>query len=515
MTAPGDMGRDPARMTPRAPILSLTGIVKTFGGVRALGGTDFEVVQGEIHTLLGENGAGKSTMVKIIAGAHQPDEGHIRWQGSEIDHLDVAHATHLGIRVIHQKLNVIPHLSVQENLLLGREPSRLGVINRSQADQDAREALERVQLSLGLNRQAGTLAVGERQLLEIARALHGDVRLLVMDEPTASLGEREVDRLFSVMRRLRDDGVAVVFISHKLGEVTEISDRITVLRDGRTIGTVAAAEANHADLVEMMVGRVLSSGFAVERPVPTDEMVLAVDDLSTESGLEHVSLTLRRGEVLGVYGLMGSGRTSLARALVGADRILGGTILLHGQRFEPGSPARAKRRGLGLVPEERAQGTFEILSVRANVSAASGDLITRGPVVRGAIERSLADRVVRGLGVRTPSIEAPMRSLSGGNQQKVVIGRWLVRGARLLILDDPTSGVDVGAKHEIYRLIVDQTRSGSAVLMSSSELPELLAIANRILVLYRGRVAGILEGQEMTERNVLHLALRGMSVGST
>jgi len=498
-----------------SPLLRLVGVTLAFGGVRALDDASLEVAPGEVHTLLGENGAGKSTLVKVMAGVLRPDAGRVFWENVELDRLDVSVARRLGIRIIYQRLSTVAHLSVAENLALGREPTRFGIILRQRERRDAAAALERLGVSLHLDRQAGTLSVAERQLIEIGRALQGHLRVLVMDEPTASLGEREVERLFDVIRSLRTSGIAVIFISHKLAEVMTISDRVTVLRDGRTIDTVSARATSSSRLVEMMVGRAIAQGFQEERGSPGTEVVLEARDLWTESVLRGVSFALYRGEILGVYGLMGSGRTELARALFGADRLAAGQVLVDGRIVAPGSPAEAKHLGMGLVPEERPQSVFDELSVRENISSASGDLIAPAGIIRGGKERRLASRIVDSLGVRTTTIEAPLRSLSGGNQQKVVLGKWLMREARILIMDDPTAGVDVGAKLEIYRLIRRQTRDGASVLMSSSELPELLAIANRILVLHQGRSVGILSGEAMTQRNVLHLAVRGVAAGGT
>ncbi|MDO4682201.1 MAG: sugar ABC transporter ATP-binding protein [Lautropia sp.] len=491
-------------------LLSVQGLCKWFGGVRALGGANLEIRRGEVHTLLGENGAGKSTLVKIIAGALQPDEGSLSWEGRAMSDLDLMSSQRLGIRIIHQRLTTIAHLSVGENLLLGNEPHRHGVVNMKRARQQAREALARIGVQLDLDRPAGTLRVAERQLIEIARALIGDARLLVMDEPTASLGEREVEHLLALIRRLRDEGVAIVYISHKLPEVMAISDRVTIMRDGQTVETVAIEKTDPAALVESMVGRVLANDLAaVQKAAPDAAVVLEARSICTRTGLQDISFKLRRREVLGVYGLMGSGRTELARALFGADPLTGGSIHLDGRPVAIRSPRHARALGLGFVPEERPQAVFDDLSVLENATIAAAHLISRMTVMRHEHERFLAGEMVRRLGVRAASLDAPMRSLSGGNQQKVVLGRWLLRGSRILILDDPTSGVDVGAKAEIYRLISAETEGGLSVIMSSSELPELLTVSHRILVLHEGRIAGILEGERMTQRHVLNLAVRG------
>jgi ribose transport system ATP-binding protein len=494
--------------TPDA-LLRLDGIEKSFGGVHALKAASLDVRGGEIHTILGENGAGKSTLVKVVAGVLRPDAGTILWRGEDVTRLDVRSAARLGIRVIYQRLSTVSHLSVAENLSLGREPNRFGVLRRGQERRGVHAALDRLGVSLDLNHEAGSLPVAERQLIEIARALQGDVKMLVMDEPTASLGEREVERLFTVVRGLRDQGVAVIFISHKLAEVMAISDRITVLRDGAAVATVSARDTTPSQLIEMMVGRRISEGLGVERVAGSAEVLLKAVDLHTERGLNGVSFDLRRGEVLGVYGLMGSGRTELARALFGADRLQRGELWLDDVRITPRSPVEGKLHGMGFVPEERRQGAFEGVSIRENISSASSDLIARHGIIRGATERAFARRIVTSLGVRTPSIETPLRSLSGGNQQKVLLGKWLMRSCRILILDDPTAGIDVGSKAEFYRIIGEQTSAGVSVLMTSSELPELLALASRIMVLHNGRTVGILDGEDLNQSTVLHLALRG------
>ena len=490
-------------------LLELAGIDKSFGGVHALRGADFSVETGEIHALLGENGAGKSTLVKIVAGVYQRDAGDVTWQGRALGELNLHSSRAMGISVIYQQLSTITNLTVGQNLVLGREPQRFGWIKRKAERDAAVQALDRLGIRMDLSDDAGSLRVAERQLIEIARALAaGTVRLLLMDEPTASLGEREVERLFSVIRSLRDAGMSIVYISHKLEEVFAISGRITVLRDGRTVGTVTTSDTGPDSLIEMMVGRALRHDVARESH-RSPEVVLEARGVATATGLSDISFELHRGEVLGVYGLMGSGRTELTRALFGADPIIGGELLVNGQPYRPRSPADGKRAGIGLVPEERAQAAFPLLSIRENVTVASADLIADRAWVRVRRERSLADRIVATLRVKAPHTEELMGRLSGGNQQKVIVGRWLLRDSPILLLDDPTAGVDVGAKDEIYGLIGELTERGTSVIMASSELPELLAIADRMLILYQGRHVGTLEGDSMTQRDVLRLAVAG------
>jgi ribose transport system ATP-binding protein len=489
------------------PLLEFRGVAKSFGGVKAVRHADLDVRPGEIHALLGENGAGKSTLVKILAGAHQRDQGQILWQGHPIEIETLGAADALGIRIIYQHLNVLDHLTVAENLALGREPRRFGLLRRGEIRRRAEQALAALGVELDVHRPGSALRVAEKQLIEIARALSaGETSLLVMDEPTASLGDREVEKLFEVVRGLRDRGIAIIYISHKLEEILGLVDRITILRDGQTVTTLQAAEATQQDLITHMVGREL--GHHVERRSrPADDVVLEAEDLWTEAGLKGVSLQLRAGEVLGVYGLLGSGRTELARALFGADPLVSGTVRLNGEPVSFRSPRDATRHGLGLVPEERAQAVFPFLSIRENLTAASTDRIFSCGLLRRGVEREAARRVVKDLKIRTPSEEQLLGRLSGGNQQKVVVGRWLLREAPILIMDDPTVGVDVGAKDELYQLISDMTANGTSVLLSSSELPELLQLSDRMIVLREGRLAALLEGDQLTEQAVIELAL--------
>jgi ribose transport system ATP-binding protein len=490
----------------RTSVLVMSDISKSFGGVRALTDASFEVYEGEVHALLGENGAGKSTLVKIIAGALEPDHGVLQWQGEPIEIRGFREADRLGIRVIYQHPNVLDHLTVAENIALGREHSHLTFIDLAEQHRRAQEALAALGVQIPPEALAGTLRVAEKQIIEIARALWGDVRLLIMDEPTASLGDREVERLFAIIQRLRGRGVGVVFISHKLDEALSIADRTTVLRNGETVGTVAAAEATAELLITMMVGRRL--GHSVQRESHAGEtVVLRVESLSTDTGLTDISFELREGEVLGVYGLLGSGRTELTRALFGADLIKAGQISVGGEVARLRSPSDAKGRGLGLVPEERARASFPYLSVRQNITAASVRMIAPYGWLLPKRERSLSRTIVDTLNIRTPTIETTLNSLSGGNQQKVIVGRWLLRDTPILIMDDPTSGIDVGAKDDLYRLIGDMTARRTAIIMTSSELPELLALSDRLMVLHRGRMAGILDRSAMARDTAIRMAV--------
>jgi ribose transport system ATP-binding protein len=497
-----------------APLLTVTHVEKRFGGVQALRDANLEVRASEVHALLGENGAGKSTLVKMLAGVHSWDAGTIAWEGRPLQDHDLAAARRLGVRIIYQTLNAIEHLTVVENLALGHERTRLGLLDRAQERASAQAALDRLQVHLDLDEKAGQLRVAERQLIEIARALRGDeARLLVMDEPTASLGEADVERLFRVIRGLRDEGLGIIYISHKLEEVFEIADRITVLRDGETVGSAVTREVTQAGVVGMMVRR----GMTTQAPWTSharSTIRLAARGLVTDSGLVGASFDLHDGEVLGLYGLLGSGRTELLRALFGADPLRAGRIEIGGREVRFRGPADARAAGVGFVPEERKQASYPFLTVRENLVTAALDRLSRFLWLDGARERREAQRMVDRLGVKTPTPEETMLRLSGGNQQKVIVGRWILRDVPILLLDDPTSGIDVGAKDELYRLIADLTEGGTSVLISSSELNELIAICDRILVLHEGRIAGSLVREDFAQRPIIELAVTGAPVDS-
>ena len=487
-------------------LLAVESLTKSYGGVRALRSADLHVRAGEIHAVVGENGAGKSTLVRILAGATTKDSGVIRLNGVPVDFQSRAESMRSGISVIFQHANLVPQLTVAENVTLGVEQSRLGVLRDSAQRRVVRDVLARLGSSIELNRVAASLRSAERQLVEIARALLHESRLLILDEPTASLGTDEVIHLHQVLAELRAAGLAIIYISHRIEEVLAVSDRISVLRDGKTVATREAGDTRIEQVVSLMIGRDSDQVFQTT-PHARPDVVLEVRDLATDTGLHGITFTLRAGEVLGVYGLLGSGRTELARAIFGADPITRGSVQLHGSKRPLGTPRRAVRSGIGLVPEERAlHGLFPQLSVLDNMSSARPWLYSRFGLVNDGARFRLVDAMARRLGVKAASLEQVVSALSGGNQQKVVLGRWLIGGSKLIILDDPTVGVDVGAKQEIYRLISELTADGTAILLMSSELSEVIGLSDRVLVLTEGSIAATLARGEMSEESILRRA---------
>jgi rhamnose transport system ATP-binding protein len=498
------------------PLLHAHNIHKHFAGVQALRGVSFDLRPGEVHALVGENGAGKSTLINVITGAVAADEGTLEINGRPVEHNDPVRSRGLGIATIHQQPALFPDLTVAENIALGLEPGgwwrriRWGWRRRR-----ARELLERLGAAIEADAVAGSLSMPEQQLVEIARALGAEARVLIMDEPTASLSEREAARLFQVVRDLRGHSVGVVYISHRLDELFALADRVTVLRDGALVATRPMREVDRAELIRLMVGRQLTAIFP-KRRVPLGDVVLELDGLGcAAAGVAGVTLRVRAGEILGLAGLVGSGRTELARVLFGLTPADAGTIRLRGKPVAIDSPARAVANGIAYVPEDRRRyGVILDMAVAPNASLAIlGRIATLG-WLDFARERSVAGAFVRRLAIKTASLDAPVRELSGGNQQKVALARWLATEPAVLILDEPTQGVDVGAKAEIHELMVELAEQGLAVVMISSELPEVLGMSDRIAVMHAGRVAGVLERAEATQERVLALALGHGAAGS-
>ncbi|MGN6727230.1 MAG: sugar ABC transporter ATP-binding protein [Tepidisphaeraceae bacterium] len=498
---------DPANPSP--DLLRLSGITKSFGGVRALRGVDFSLRAGEIHALLGENGAGKSTLIKVIAGAHVPDAGTIDLAGRRIERNTPSLARELGIAVIYQQPALFADLSVAENLALRLE--RGGPWRRIRWRQRRRAALRllaRVGADLDPDADVRSLTMPQQQLVEIAAALGAQARVLILDEPTASLGERDAQNLFRVINELKQAGVGIIYISHRLEEVRQIADRVTVLRDGAYVTTRDARDISSADMIKLMVGRTLEQVFH-KTPVPLGDVVLEVAGLSCRAaGVSGVNLTLRAGEILGLAGLVGAGRTELARVLFGITPADAGRIVLNGHVVSIENPADAVRLGIAYLPEDRRRhGVILDMPVADNTTLAVLDRISRATWINAAQERSMARSFVDRLGTKTPSIDTPVGNLSGGNQQKVALARWLATEPKVIILDEPTQGVDVGAKAEIHRLVGEFAARGMAVLMISSELPEVLGISDRIAVMRGGTIALTLDRAEATQERILHAAL--------
>ncbi len=488
------------------PLLRVEGLVKDFPGVRALDGVSFDLFPGEVHVLLGENGAGKSTLIKCLAGVYQPDAGQVFVDERPVHLRTAADAERLGIATIHQEFNLVPQLSVAENVMLGRQARRLGIIDRRRTTELAAAALDRVGLRIDPRTPVSELGVARQQMVEIAKALSLDARVLILDEPTSALTDDEVDHLFALMAELRDTGVGMVFISHHLEEIRRIGKRVTVLRDGRSVGTVPATTPTE-ELVRLMVGRSIESQYPRERGA-VGEPLLVVDHLTAAGRFEDVSVQVRAGEVVGIAGLVGAGRTEVLRAVFGADGYDAGTVTVRGRSLPRHDVRAAIEAGLGLVPEDRkAQGLVLGASVGENVGLVSLQRATRwGLVDRPRLDR-LARSTVADLGVRTPSIRTLVRALSGGNQQKVVIGKWLGADPAVLLMDEPTRGVDVGARVEIYQLVNALTASGRGVLLVSSDLPEVVGICDRVLVMAQGRVVGELSHDQASQDAVMALAV--------
>lgn len=491
--------------------LRMEGISKSFPGVQALQNVNFEVTRGEIHALVGENGAGKSTLMKVLTGALHLDEGRIILRGEPAEIHSPSDSQELGISMIHQELSLIPYLTVGKNVYLGREPRRRipGFIDWKTLYSQTQELLDQLNLDVKARAEAQELSIAQQQMVEVAKALSLEADLIAMDEPTSSLTDRETEVLFDVMRKLKDQGVAIIFITHRLEEVFEVSDRITVLRDGRHIATAPTAELNHNQVVQLMVGRELDNMYPYSE---TEErgVALQADDLVDGQELHGVSLELQGGQILGVAGLVGAGRTALAETLFGLRQATAGEIRIDGQVVKLHSAKQAIEHGLGFVPEDRKlQGLFLNMAVRENITMSSTSLVSNFGFVNSTKANKLADEYVDKLDIRTPSLRQRIRNLSGGNQQKVIIARWLTLKPRVLILDEPTRGVDVGAKAEIHGLMRQLAEDGVAVLMISSELPEIIGVSDRILVMHEGRVTGRFERDEASQDMIMHAATGG------
>lgn len=489
------------------PLLEMRGICKRFPGVVALDGVDLAVNRGEVHLLLGENGAGKSTLMKVLSGAYPMDTGSIRIDGRQTAITSPLHARELGIAMIYQEMNLVPNLSAAENIFLGREPARFGFVRRGPMEREADRLLAGLHAGFRSSTPVRDLPVARQQLVEISKALSLKARVIVMDEPTAALTQRETKDLFAIIRRLKRSGVAIIYITHRLEEARAIGDRVTVLRDGRRVATAVLRGISDGRLINLMVGRKLSQVFpTLPRPRAAD--ALRVEGLTRRGAFGPISFTLHEGEILGLSGLIGSGRTELARCLIGADPVSTGTIFVRGRRTVFSSPGDAQRHGVCLLPEDRkAHGLVLGLPVLENVSLASLKRLSRFGFMRAAAERKEVGGLVDRLRVRTPGLSQIARNLSGGNQQKLVLAKWLAVGPRVLIFDEPTRGIDVGARSEVYKLMTGLASRGVAILMISSDLPEVLGMSHRVAVMHAGKIAGILPRARAKPNAALRLAM--------
>jgi len=490
------------------PLLEARSVSKFFPGVVALSNADMTLAKGEVLAVIGENGAGKSTLMKVLAGIQQPDGGEVLIDGQRASLNSVQDAMAAGVALIHQELNLADNLDVASNIFLGREHQRLGFIDKKRIEREAAQAMQRVGLNIPPNTPVSALSTGRRQMVEIAKAISAKARILIMDEPTSSLSEQETQRLYEVVEGLSKSGVGIIFISHRLAEVKRLADRVTVLRDGENAGGLAKNEIEHDAMVRLMVGREASS-FYKHTVRPVGETVLDVEDLVTHDFPEHrLSFKVGGGEVVGVAGLVGAGRTEMLRTLFGIDRPLGGSVSVDGTAHTIHSPIQAIRAGLALVPEDRKdQGVFLTMSIRENTSlprlkrdAYGGVIIDR------AGEKRLAEEMSQRLATKASSIDQLVGNLSGGNQQKVVIAKWMAMGPRVLLLDEPTRGVDIGARAEIYKLMEDLAKQGVAVLFVSSDLEEVLGVADRVLVMHEGKITGELNRDQLNAEAVMGLA---------
>ncbi len=486
-------------------IVKMTGISKAFPGVKALNRVNLTVKKGEVHGLVGENGAGKSTLIKILMGAYQKDEGQIFVDGQEVEITGPSVAKQLGLGAVYQEITLAPHLSVGENFFLGKLPTKNGLVDWATVNSVARETLEQLDLDIDPRLRLKDLTVAQQEMVAIAKIVHERAKLVVFDEPTALLTTEETDQLFEIIRRLKEDGVAVIYISHRLEEIFRICDTVTVLKDGEWVGTLPVSEVDEDRLISMMVGRTLEDIYSIKRH-KGQNVVLEVRGLTKEPRFRDISFELHQGEILGMFGLVGSGRTDVVRAIFGATKPDAGEITINGKRHNPESPQDGINMGIGFLPEDRKlQGLALKLSVQDNINLVVYPQIAKLGIIDGAEKKNRALRYIDELRIRTPSMVQRVDRLSGGNQQKVVVSKWLNAESEIFIFDEPTTGVDVGAKMEIYKIFEALTARGASIILISSYLPEVLGLADRILVMHEGNLAGIV-GSDATEEEIMRLA---------
>lgn len=493
-------------------LVLMEGIEKTFPGVHALSQCRFELKSGEVHALVGENGAGKSTLMKVLTGVYSKDEGRILYKGSEVEIPNPRTAQNLGISIIHQELNLMPHLTVAQNIFIGREP-RKGVrflLNEKEINEKTQQLLNMMHLELDPRTKVADLTVAKQQMVEIAKALSYNSEVLIMDEPTAALTDSEIDELFRIIHRLREKGVGIVYISHRMDELKRISDRVTVMRDGCYIDTVNMEEVTIDRIINMMVGREIYETSRSNPDAAGKEVVLEVKNLNRGNAIKNVSFDLKKGEILGFAGLMGAGRTEVARAVFGADKIDSGEIYVHGKKVHIKQPSDAVKHGIGYLSEDRKRYGLTLgMDVETNIVLATfRKFLGFVGWVNQSKTRKTAEFFVDTLKIKTPGLQQKVKFLSGGNQQKVVLGKWLTRDSNILIFDEPTRGIDVGAKSEIYKLLSDLAQQGKSIIMISSELPEILRMSHRVIIMCEGRITGELNIDEATQERIMQYATK-------
>ena len=491
------------------PIVQMEHITVEFPGVKALDDVQFSLERGEVHVLLGENGAGKSTLMKVLSGVYKRNAGTVFVDGQEVVFAGTKEAMAAGVNIVHQELNLIPYLTVAENIFLGREPKNGGVIAWKRLFQEADDVLHRLNVNLNPKAVLKTLSVAQQQMVEIAKCVSQNSKVIILDEPTSSLTDKEIDALFRIIEDLKAQGVGIVYISHRFDEIKRIGDRATIMRDGHYIDTVSIKETSIEAMIHKMVGRELSDMYPKVQ-VPIGEVVFEARHFSTRDKLNDCSLTIRKGEIVALAGLMGAGRTEFARAIIGADPITAGEVYLNGQKLRIRSPEDAVRQGIGLLPEDRKHhGLVLGMSVEENITLASLKKTLRSGVVSKKAENEFSMKYVEAMRIKTPHLRQKVKFLSGGNQQKVVIGKWLMTDCKVLIFDEPTRGIDVAAKAEIYRIMCELAGQGMAILMISSELPEVLGMSDRVVVMSGGSVTGEMARSDATQEKIMHLATGG------
>ena len=491
-------------------ILTMKGIDKSFPGVHALDHVDLEIRKGEVLALMGENGAGKSTLMKVLTGIYTKDSGTITYEGKEVEFHNTREAQDAGIVIVHQELNMLSHLTVAQNIFIGREPKKGFGIDDKKMVEESRKLFQRLNIDIDPTETMGNLTVGKQQMCEIAKAISHQAKVIIFDEPSAALTESEIEELFKIIRDLRDQQLGIVYISHRMDEIKVITDRVTVMRDGTYVGTLITKECTKEDIINMMVGRVIYEDPKTESTVPKGApVVLKVENLNEGKMVQNVSFELRKGEILGFSGLMGAGRTETARALFGADPKESGDIYINGQKVIINNPQDAVKHGIGYLSEDRKRyGIVVQKTVAENTTMADLDEFTNGIFINKKKENEVAQKYVESLATKTPSVDQLVVNLSGGNQQKVVIAKWLTRNCDILIFDEPTRGIDVGAKNEIYKLMNRLAAEGKAIIMISSEMTEILRMSDRIVIMCEGKITGELDISEATQENIMNLATR-------